>query len=87
LPGESSGDEYRAPQDKETPLANATIAQVMSPQEWLEEIERLLNEGRSDEAKDNLNQFLDHYPDYSIEVIENVVGSEFVEGVMAIRNQ
>jgi len=87
LPGESSSDEYRVSQDKEMPLANATIKQVMSPQEWLEEIERLLNEGRSDEAKDSLNQFLDHYPDYSIEVIEDVAGSEFVEGVMAIRNQ
>jgi hypothetical protein len=47
LPGESNGDGYRASQDKETPLANAITTQVMSPQEWLEEIERLLNEGRS----------------------------------------
>ena len=47
----------------------------------------MLNEGRSYVAEDSLNQFLDHYPDYSIEVIENALGSEFVEGVMAIRNQ
>ena len=87
LPGKSSSDEYRALQDKELPQANTAITQVMSPQAWLEEIERMLSEGRSGEAKDSLNQFLDHYPDYSIEVIENVVGSEFVEGVMEIRNQ
>jgi hypothetical protein len=87
LPGESSRDEYSGLQDKKMPQANAAITQVMSPQEWLDEIERMLKEGRSDEAKDSLNQFLDHYPDYSIEVIENALGSEFVEGAMAIRNQ
>jgi hypothetical protein len=87
LPGESSSDEYRALQGKKIPQASAGSTQVMSPQEWLDEIERMLKEGRSDEAKDSLNQFLDHYPDYSIEVMENVVGSEFVEGVMATRNQ
>ncbi len=56
----------------------------MSPEQWLEHIIELWQQGKEKEAKDSMNLFIETYPDYPHEKIKDKLPgdidiSEFIE--------